>query len=137
MLFRSGDALVNEAAGLAREQAAPAQMRRLLQGSEMERMEGIRQLTKTWTKNLGLPRLEAMVAAGTAPGAQVPQQLQETMQIMEQVGKPVGGNGRIFTVVDAEHVLQSMGMGPRPLDAAAERLGFFVEGLQKLRPSTS
>jgi hypothetical protein len=59
------------------------------------------------------------------------------MNVLEQIGKPVGPDGHIFTVVDAERTLQSMGLGPQPLDQAAEQLGSFVEMVQKLRPPTS
>jgi hypothetical protein len=56
------------------------------------------------------------------------------MSVLEQVGKPVGDGGHIFTVVDAERTLQSMGMGPSPLDEVAEQLGGYVESVQKLAP---
>jgi hypothetical protein len=132
--FARGDQLVAEAADLAAKDASPEEIRTLMQGSEAERMDGVRQLTKQWNKNLGLPRTEAMSVAGTAPGVQVPTRLQDAMSVLEQVGKPVGDGGHIFTVVDAERTLQSMGMGPSPLDEVAEQLGGYVESVQKLAP---
>lgn len=135
--FARADSMVEQAGSLASRDASPGEVREMLLGSETERMEGARQLTKTWNKNLGLPRTQAMAAAGNAPGVHVPADLQRTMSVLDQIGKPIGQDGNIFTVVDAETTLQSMGMGPQPLDQAAEQLGSFVEAVQKLRPPTS
>lgn len=135
--FARADQLVEEAADLAARDLSPEDVRLKLLGSETEKMEGARQLTKTWNKNLGLPRTQAMAAAGNAPEVRIPVDLQQKMTVLERIGQPVGADGSVFTVVDAERTLQSMGMGPRPLDQVAEDLGGFVESVQKLRPPSA
>src|SRR5205823_5547603 len=103
--------------GLARQ--------RLLSAGEAAREEGMRQIVKQFD-NMAIKRTQAITAAGNAPGAGIPADLAEKVNVMRRVL-----DRGDLTPHEAQAVLEHMGTTPRDV---GEQLGAYVESLQTLRP---
>lgn len=111
---------VNTKAGQAKMQ----EVQKLLAHSGAAREEGARQLTKQY-KNMGITRTESMRSLGNAPGATLPRELADDINILRKVETDPS-----FTIAEAEEVLRRKGTNVKEV---SERLASYIEGQQKLR----
>ncbi len=118
--FNEADDLRRAAMGL--DEGSPLR-RQYLAAAEASTEEGMRQLTKQYN-NMVITRTQSMLNAGNAPGAAIPADLAEKINVLRTVE-----TGHL-TPAQAEAVLGRMGTSTR---GVADQMSRYIEGLQDLR----